>query len=157
MLMGIREVFHFELLGAFSCGSTEEEKTKNSELINGMGKKVRSFLQYLIVNHTRSVSSEELIDQFWADNSRNPANALRNMLFKARQLLREMFPEGEDMLLTLQDCYSWNPAIRLSLDVEEFEELCVRAREEAEEERCSLLRQAVALYGGEFLAGNDAE
>lgn len=39
MLMGIREVFHFELLGAFSCGSTEEEKTKNSELINGMGKK----------------------------------------------------------------------------------------------------------------------
>lgn len=90
MLMGIREVFHFELLGAFSCGSTEEEKTKNSELINGMGKKVRSFLQYLIVNHTRSVSSEELIDQFWADNSRNPANALRNMLFKARQLLREM-------------------------------------------------------------------
>lgn len=39
LLMGIREVFHFELLGAFSCGSTEEEKTKNSELINGMGKK----------------------------------------------------------------------------------------------------------------------
>lgn len=157
MCMEMKNVFHFELLGAFSCGSTEEEKTKNSELVSKMGKKVRSFLQYLIVNHARTISSEELIEQFWADESKNPANALRNMLFKTRSLLKEMFPGQENMLLTLQDCYGWNPGIHLELDTEEFENLCVRARGATEEECCSLLRQAVDLYKGDFLAGNDGE
>lgn len=152
-----RNIFRFELLGAFSCGNTEEEKTKNSELVSKMGKKVRSFLQYLIVNHTRTISAEELIEQFWADNSSNPANALRNMLFKTRNLLKEMYPQQENMLLTLQDCYGWNSGIHLELDAEEFENLCVRARGRSGEECCDLLRQAVALYKGDFLAGNDAE
>lgn len=155
--MEMKNVFHFELLGAFSCGSTEEEKAKNSELVSKLGKKVRSFLQYLIVNHARTISSEELIEQFWADESKNPANALRNMLFKTRSLLKEMFPGQENMLLTLQDCYGWNPGIHLELDTEEFESLCVRARGATEEECCGLLRQAVDLYKGDFLAGNDGE
>lgn len=131
--------------------------TKNSELVSKMGKKVKSFLQYLIVNHKRTISSEELIDQFWADNSSNPANALRNMLFKTRNLLKEMYPQQENMFLTLQDCYGWNPAICLDLDTEEFESLCVKARGTSGDECCDLLRRAVALYKGDFLAGNDAE
>lgn len=155
--MEMKNVFHFELLGAFSCGSTEEEKTKNGELVSKMGKKVRSFLQYLIVNHARTISSEELIEQFWADESKNPANALRNMLFKTRSLLKEMYPGQENMLLTLQECYGWNPGIQLELDTEEFENLCLRARGATEEECCRLLRQAVDLYKGDFLAGNDGE
>lgn len=152
-----KNVFQFELMGAFSCGNTEEEKTKNSELVGRLGKKARAFLQYLIVNHERSISSEELIEQFWAGNSSNPANALRNMLFKVRNLLKEMFPGHENMLLTLQDCYAWEPGIRLELDAEQFERLCLKARGKPGEESGSLLRRAVSLYKGDFLAGNDAE
>ena len=73
-------ILRFELLGAFECeGHAIPQKT---------GKKSLSFLQYFIVNHTRSISSEELIGQFWGE-SRDPASALRNMLFKTRNLLRD--------------------------------------------------------------------
>ena len=44
-----------------------------------LGKKALSFLQYLIVNHGRNISAEELIEQFWPEtDSSNPANSLKN-------------------------------------------------------------------------------
>ncbi len=153
----VKRTIHFGMLGAFSCGSAEEEKTRNSALLGKMGKKALSFLQYLIVNHRRHISSEELIEQFWADKGSNPYNALRNMLFKVRNLLKAMFPDQEAMLLTLSDCYAWNPEISLELDAEQMETFCLKAKRAAGEEQCRLLGQAVSLYKGDFLSGNDAD
>lgn len=153
-----KKIIHFGLLGTFSCGSTEEEKAKNGPFLGRLGKKAMSFLQYLIVNHGRSVSSEELIEQFWADsNSSDPANALRNMLFKVRNLLKGMFPEQDNLLLTLPDRYAWSSDIRMELDSEKMQASCLRAKRVPEEERCKLLSQAISLYRGDFLSGNDAE
>lgn len=99
---------HFEMLGSFSYGD------------NGMtlktGKKALSFLQYLIVNHDRSISSDELIDQFWTENnSSSPSNALRNMLFKVRNLLEDMFPDKKDLLQTFPGYYAWNKNVNIKL------------------------------------------
>lgn len=148
---------YFGLLGAFFCGNTQEERAKNSALLGKMGKKTLSFLQYLIMNHARSVSSEELIEQFWPENSSNPAGALRNMLFKVRTLLKSMFPEEDGLLLTCQDSYGWNPEIRLELDAERLESLCLQAKRAQGEKRCKLLCEVAALYKGDFLSGNDGE
>ena len=63
---------HFELLGSFSCRESGDSGKKNT----AAGRKVMSFLQYLIVNHARDLSSEELIRQFWGEESSDPANAL---------------------------------------------------------------------------------
>lgn len=156
MSMEKGKVLHFELLGVFSCGSTEEERKKNGVLIGKCGKKALSFLQYLIVNHGRNISAEELIEQFWEDRS-DPSNALRNMLFRVRSLLKSMFPEGEEMLLTLQNCYAWNAEIGIELDVEQFESLCLKARRTEGKEYGRMLCQAVSLYKGDFLSGNDSE
>lgn len=151
------KILCFELLGVFGCGETEEEKVRNAALIGRLGKKALSFLQYLVVNHGRSISSEELIEQFWADNSSNPANALRNMLYNVRNVLKEMFPEQEGLIRTLQDCYGWSPEVAWRLDAEQFEDLCLKAKGKTGDEYCSLLCQAVALYKGDFLSGNDGE
>lgn len=153
----LSKILCFELLGVFGCGETEEEKARNAALIGRLGKKALSFLQYLVVNHGRSISAEELIEQFWADNSSNPANALRNMLFKVRGVLRAMFPDQEGLLLTLQDCYGWNKEVALELDTERFEALCLQARGKTGEEYCRILSEAVAVYKGDFLSGNDGE
>lgn len=154
---GLNKILYFDLLGVFGCGATEEEKAKNAVLISRLGKKALFFLQYLVVNHGRSVSAEELIEHFWADNSSNPANALRNMLFKVRGVLKAMFPEEEGLLLTLQDCYGWSPKVALKLDAERFEALCLRARGLSGEEYCAALGEAVSAYKGDFLSGNDGE
>ena len=153
-----KKIIHFGMLGAFSCGNTEEERTRNSALLGKMGKKALSFLQYLIVNHRRHISSEELIEQFWADSgSSDPYNALRNMLFKVRNLLKSMFPGEEAIFQTLPDCYAWNTEISLELDAERMETFCLKAKRAAGEEQCRLLGQAVSLYKGDFLSGNDAD
>ena len=157
MNMEKKNVYHFGLLGMFICGSTEEERARIGQMLGKLGRKALSFLQYLVVNHGRSVSSEELIEQFWGDNSSNPSNALRNMLFKVRGLLKALFPEQEGMLLTLPDCYAWSPQVILELDTEQLEALCLKAKRADGEERCRLLGQAVSLYKGDFLSGNDAD
>lgn len=145
--MNKEKVIRFELLGSFSHAA-----------IKNVGKKTLSFLQYLIVNHSRNISAEELIDTFWTENnSKDPANALRNMLHKIRNLLKEMFPEMEDVLQTYQGYYAWNPEIRMELDTEQFEEACLNARQNAGDKCLELFRQAVFFYKGEFLSGNDGE
>jgi len=148
-------VIYFELLGTFSCGSTEEARDKNSALIGRTGRKALSFLQYLIVNHTRHIPSDELIRQFWTENSSNPANSLKNMIFKIRSLLKEICPGQENLLVTRQGCYVWNSAADLRLDVEEFAQLCQKARKQSGEEYMETLLKAMSLYRGGFLSGND--
>ena len=143
-------VIRYGLLGSFSYG--------DSGTVLRAGKKALSFLQYMIVHHDRSISCEELIEQFWPENnSSSPSNALRYMLYKVRTLLENIFPEQEDLLQTFQGCYAWNPQVRLVLDSEQFETACLEARKTAGEEQLQRLLDAAALYRGDFLASNDSE
>jgi len=151
---GGKKVLYFELLGSFSYGD-EESRSCGSAL--KAGRKALSFLQYLIVNHDRNISSEELIERFWTERSQAPANALRNMLFKVRNLLKQMFPGCPDLLLTLPGCYVWNPDVRLELDTERLERACLEARKSSGEEQLRQLLLAVSFYRGDFLSANDSE
>ena len=120
-----------------------------------MGKKALSFLQYLIVNHNRNISAEELIEQFWPEtDSSNPANSLKNMMFKTRQILKTMFPSLENLVLTLQGCFAWNPSVGLEVDAEEFERICMDVRKRSGEDYMEGLLSAAVLYKGDFLSGN---
>ena len=153
-----KKVIYFKLLGSFSYGDTENRGEGQSASVPKAGRKTLSFLQYLIVHHERNISSEELIRQFWAeDSSSAPENALRNMLFKVRNLLKKVFPEETDLLLTFPGFYTWNPSVCLKSDVEQFEEVCLEAGKKSGEEYCRLLLQALDLYKGDFLAANDSE
>lgn len=171
MLAGIdmreKKTICFQLLGTFSYalkergkdgGDGEKEYYSYCVVPGKVGKKTLSFLQYLVVNHARNVTAEELIDVFWAgERSSDPANALRNMLFKIRGLLREMLSSEDDLLQTLSGCYAWKPEIEIELDAERFEKICLDARRSSGEKRVELLRRAVVVYRGDFLSANDSE
>lgn len=150
-----KKVLCFGLLGAFSYG--EKGSSAQSETLLKAGKKAVSFLQYMIINHERCVSSEELIGKFWTEKSRAPENALRNMLFKVRNLLKEMFPEQEETIVTLPGGYAWSHRVRLELDTEQFEGACLKAREEQGDTYLKLLLRAVSLYRGDLLPANDGD
>ncbi len=139
-------------MGVFSSVDADERKQTAAP-----GKKALSFLQYLIVNHTRNVSSEELIDRFWGEQSNDPANALKNMLFKTRNFLKSMFPGQENLIVTHPGCYGWNSDIRLELDSEQFEQICLETGRRSGEVYLETLLSAVSLYKGDFLAGNDSD
>ena len=86
-----RKAVYFEVLGSFSMGRAEDGTKKEYVIPGKAGKKVLSFLQYLIVNHTRSISLEELIEQFWPEtDSTDPGNALKNMMCRTRSYLKKV-------------------------------------------------------------------
>lgn len=152
------KILHFDLLGSFVCKEAGDGQAKKNVIPDKVGKKALSFLQYMIVNHARNISSEELIEQFWSEKgSSDPANALKSMLFKIRNLLKTMYPKQENLILTLQGCYAWNPSVRFCLDSEEFEKICLEARKQSGEEYLETLLRAAALYKGDFLSGNDSD
>ncbi|NBK92611.1 hypothetical protein D5278_11620 [bacterium 1XD21-13] len=97
------------------------------------------------------------MEQFWPEpESSNPANSLKNMMFKTRQLLKTMFPSEENLILTLQGCFAWNPSTVLEVDSEEFERICLDVRKRTGEAYMEGLLSAAALYKGDFLSGNDS-
>lgn len=144
------KTIHFTMLGSFSNGS--------SGTTIKAGKKTLSFLQYLIVNHNRNISIDELIEQFWGEEVSNaPGNALRNMLFKVRKLLEEMFPDKPNLLQTYPGYYTWNKEYTFLLDSEEFENNCLKARRSYDEDPLPILLKTIPLYKGDFLESNDSE
>ena len=152
-----KAVLQFDLLGTFVCREAKGGRKRVGEIPDKLGKKTLSFLQYLIVNHGRNISSEELMEQFWPEtDSSNPANSLKNMIFKTRQMLKLIFPSHENLILTLQGCFAWNPSVRVLLDSEEFEYLCLNVRKRTGEDYMEGLLSAAHLYKGDFLSGNDS-
>lgn len=149
------KTIYFELLGSFSCRETQTAEKNNIKA----GRKALSFLQYLIVNHARSVSVEELINQFWADQSESgdPANAVKNMAYKSRNLLRTALPDERELIVTQPGCYVWNPEAPLELDSEQFEQACLEARKHSGEGYLEFLMKIIALYKGDFLPSNDSD
>lgn len=155
-----KKVICFRLLGStsYSEKTAGQENVEFHAVPGKVGRKTLSFLQYLIVNHTRNITTEELIDTFWGEGgSSDPANALRNMMFKIRSLLKEMFPQQGEMLRTLQGCYAWDPGFQMELDSERLERACLEAKRSAGEMCLEKLREAAGMYRGDFLAGNDSE
>ena len=153
-----KKVIYFELLGSFSMGNAGYGEKNENTTPGKAGKKVLSFLQYLIVNHTRNISIEELIEQFWPEaDSNDPGNALKNMMFRTREYLKKAFPEQKELIRKLPGCYVWNPEVRIEVDTERFEQEYLKAREKTGEERTNLLLGAVSLYKGDFLSGNESD
>lgn len=145
--MGVDEkkIIYFKLLGSFALGYAVDGGNGKDLSSAKAGRKVLSFLQYLVVNHGRSISLEELIEQFWPEaDSSDPGNALKNMIFRTRSYLKRVFPDQKKL-------------IQVEVDAERFEQAYLKVRRMTGEERVKLLFWTVSLYKGDFLAGNDSD
>lgn len=67
-----------------------------------------------------------------------------------------MFPEEENMIVTRRGNYGWNPALKIELDSEEFEQACKEARRQPEKS-AELISRVLPMYKGDFLAGNNSD
>lgn len=137
------------LLGGFAL---ELDGVSLSDDIN-RSLKLWSVLAYLILHRDRLVPQSEFIETFWPDdNSSNPVNALKTLLYRIRSMLEPLFGELQP-ILAQRGAYLWNPAVGCDLDTDRFEALCARASGESlsSESRMDLYRSALSLYQGDLL------
>lgn len=138
------------MLGGFSLSLDGEML---SDEIN-RSQKLWNVLCYLIAHRDRNVPQSEFIELFWPEeNSSNPVNALKTLLYRARALLDPLFSGDPEPILSQRGSYSWNKAIRCQVDADQFEALCDKAKDASRpsEERIALYREAMTLYRGDYL------
>ena len=138
------------MLGGFSIAVNGHVLTDEAN----RSQKLWNVLSYLLVHRDRNVPQSEFIEQFWpGENSANPVNALKTLLYRVRAMLEPLFGSDVEPILSRRGSYSWNPDIVCTLDIDEFEALCHRANDGrlSDESRLALYRQAEQLYRGDFL------
>lgn len=138
------------LLGGFSI------EMNGTTLTDDMNRSLKlwSVLAYLVLHRDRPIPQGEFIERFWPeDNSTNPVNALKTLLYRIRVMLEPLFPPNVQPILGRRGSYSWNPEVRCELDVDLFERLCRRAGDLSlsATERRDLYGRAIGLYRGDLL------
>lgn len=118
-------------------------------------------LEYLVAFRHREITQNEMIEAFWPDEqSDNPANALKNLIYRIRVLLTKAeLPNAKDIIVFSGGAYSWNNRLATVVDSEEFEALIKHADDETlvAEVRVEQYLAALHLYRGDFLGAAATE
>jgi len=119
---------------------------------------VWNLLEYLIAFRHKTISTTEMYDALWEeDDIDNPANALKNLIYRIRSVFGNYdLPFAKSIVTYTGGTYQWNNDIPCTVDVEEFEGLYKRASNPAQpvELRIENYQNAIELYKGNFLASS---
>ncbi len=109
-------------------------------------------LTYIVCHRKKSLTVQEFIEVLWPeDESDNPAGALKNLMYRLRNLLKKTWG-AYDFILTGRGTYQWNPDIVLNVDTEKFENYCKNICSDGNaEEEIQKGKEAIGLYKGSFL------
>ncbi|MGN0194053.1 MAG: BTAD domain-containing putative transcriptional regulator [Pseudoramibacter sp.] len=108
-----------------------------------------SLLAYLIIHHDTVCSVSDLSDIF-CPQSKKPEGALRNLVYRIRQALSDVWPD-DTFILSRTGGYQWNPEIPLHIDTRVFDALYTQFLEtEDTDTRIELGLQLFKLYPGDF-------
>ncbi len=115
---------------------------------------------YLVLNREKFVSNRKLIAILWADDVlTDPANVLKNAVYSLRKELCGGESLTDSPIIYSTGGYRFDPAVGIELDVEQFSELCEKARnpQVEQETRIQYCRQALMAYQGDFLPQLDQD
>lgn len=141
----MKKMMRMQLFGKLCL--TDQQITMDEDSLHS--NKLVRLLAYVIIHRKSVLSQQRLIDIFWEDDEsvKNPAGALKNLMYRLRSVLR-VFGD-EEFICTMPGAYQWNPEIRVETDYEEFERmaLAVRGQSDSEKKR-EMCERTVFLYNG---------
>lgn len=142
---------HIKMFGSFKI---QFDNSEIGEEINH-SRKMWRFFEYVVIFRDKVIAIDEIIDVLWPETDiKNPYNALKNLLYRLRQVLVEhKVPYGKNLILLKNNSIMWNPDIICEVDCELFEHSykLFFSKELSEEERMQVGKSALLLYTGDFL------
>lgn len=119
--------------------------------------KISKLLIYLLYNHKKKVTVQELSDVLWGDtDGKDQAGALKNLMYRLRGMLKDKIGE-DNYILSGRGIYFWNPEIELRMDSEEFERFYREGNQAEGQEQLDLFEKALNLYSGKLLTNLESE
>lgn len=142
-------MFEVNLFGKFRM-SNEEKTVSQDEIHSEM---IIKLLSYILIYRERLVTVDELTEVFWAEEETvNPGGALKNLMYRMRNVLKQCFGEG-DYILNIRGAYYWNKRYDVVLDCEQFEESYKKAdRVKTEQDKKRCYEKVIDLYRGDLLS-----
>lgn len=123
--------------------------------LKGRTKRVWMLIEYLIANRYNDLPIQKIIDILWEESEcGDPMNALKNLIYRARTLLRQIAGESRfEFILFERNTYCWNNDCSCMVDTEEFVDLYKNGCNvlKPSEQRLEKLLGAIDLYTGDFL------
>jgi len=120
----------------------------------GRSKQVWNLLEYLLIHRAKEISPDKLMDALWEEEVDNPANALKNLVYRLRTMLAEsLLLPRDDYIIFKHGTYAWNNSLPASLDIEQFENAWKSAQNPDLDTDGKIRRylEAIELYKGDFL------
>ena len=124
-----------------------------SETIN-RSNRIWNLLAYMLMHREKPVTQAELIDAIWPeDDSSNPGNTLKTLIYRVRSMLSEAFGEDFRLITSQRGAYSLNRTYEYILDTDDYERIVESATRPnvSDEERLAYFARACALYGGDYI------
>lgn len=141
---------YVNMLGGFNITIGENMVSDNMSRSSN----IWNLLGYIIVNRDKLIPQDELITLLWPDEeTSNPANALKTVLYRTRGVLSPRFGNDNQLILSDKGSYSWNPSFSCTVDAEEFAHLIRIAsnKELGMDSRMELYSKALSMYKGDFI------
>lgn len=137
---------------------TKEEITISEQM--NRSRKLWNLLAYIITYRNKNITQSEFIDIMWGQSEcNNPENALKNLLYRIRNLLEPIKFINRDIIITSNNSYRWNNILACDIDVDIFEENIKLASNTSLSTiiRINLYKEAISLYKGNFLSNHSKE
>lgn len=114
--------------------------------------KVTKLLSYILCHRNKNLSVQELSDSLWEDDeSDNPSNALKNLIYRTRNILKKNLGDYT-FIITGNGYYRWNNEFEVLLDAENFENMCKESKRETDiNRRMEYELKAACIYKTRFL------
>ena len=142
---------YVQMLGGFSLTVGD----KILDLGNNSKANFLKLTEIVMLRGFGGVSKRDLIDGIFGHKALlDENNSLNNLLHQARTQLKKAGMPGKKIIDGKRGVYSpeIHPDYEYVLDVQEFEDICIKAKnEKKEEKKLSLYRKAFAVYKGELL------
>ncbi|MBU9727280.1 AfsR/SARP family transcriptional regulator [Diplocloster modestus] len=150
---------HIKMFGTFTISNDYYKFTPT----NNRSLQVTRLITYLLANKEIPVSKDKLTDILWSESEdcQNPAGALRNLVYRARQVLADFYPAETlrpECILFTNNAYLWNPDVPCEIDIYQFEQYANLAKKESDPgAQFAYFEKMHDLYVGDFLSAQSSE